>query len=473
MKGSFLLWCTVLCGHSAAITGTHATVTEPEALPAVIIPMPQESGADHRFSRLRGKLANRAQYSGFSKKGLPRATTINGVDLGAYRRKIIRSNDERILYEGGPEESSAGAVNSGETAGSATGTANPTGSAEGVGAGSATGAGGDPFSEDDASISKAVPYIMEFSILVCSGHNGCGTPKSNLTAAKVEEGDWPEMEQLTYWNAASPRITATKADTDKPMPKGDERDPSSELSKGDLGKLSEFLSELLDVPTDLIFVRKPATRIQPDNGVLRLPLAVWLDDRGDVYKAASSIRRLQVDRASMLKALGREFPTKAPGPWIWVDSWCPSPDGPSDDGAPRACKPLDVTNILRAADAVRRIGPGQREDHKVPRKRTPVSMVVKASEQQEWKGSLSNSDCSWDYKDTGCTPDAYCHYKYKFGDMTLDTSCRLIDRPTGISAQRRDVEKYGKRYGDFPIDPALGVPLTPWAEPENMQTGFA
>jgi len=34
-------------------------------------------------------------------------------------------------------------------------------------------------------------------------------------------------------------------------------------------------------------------------------------------------------------------------------------------------------------------------------------------------------DCEWDYLAAKCKHSEYCEYRYVFGDLTLDQSCRL------------------------------------------------
>ena len=37
-----------------------------------------------------------------------------------------------------------------------------------------------------------------------------------------------------------------------------------------------------------------------------------------------------------------------------------------------------------------------------------------------------DEECTWDYKKVQCRWPAYCKYQYRFGDVTLDQSCRII-----------------------------------------------
>lgn len=241
------------------------------------------------------------------------------------------------------------------------------------------------------------PYIMEFSVLICEGKRGCGkADKSPSGLGDIDkyfkdhgDGDWPEPERLVSWEAVSPREEEDgEKDNATEAYLGTPRVPTS-IEPKKMDALVEYFAETLDVPKDVVYVRNPSRTINPDNGMLRIPFAVWLEGgRDDVRRAASLIRGLQTDKTHLLKRLGLETPEKAPGPWVWVDSWCPPQGGPED--TPVGCRTLDLSAIRKASIAVERAGLGD-EPKDYPRypktrgvgtiQQNSFSMVVRARDQ--------------------------------------------------------------------------------------------
>jgi len=232
------------------------------------------------------------------------------------------------------------------------------------------------------------PYIMEFSILVCEGDEGCGSEGSMEEIDKFFEdqiGDWTEPERLLKWEAASPRETE---DSTGAQDLGTPRVPTV-LSEKKVSDIVEFFSEYLDVPEDLVFVRDYSKTINPDNGMVRLPLAVWLNGQDELVEANKLLRKLHDDPTELRKELGATVPHGSNSSWVWVDAWCPPAGGPAD--TPIGCQSLDLSDIQAAEQAVKIAGRGEPE-HDFPRYPeqhdpvdlgTPFSMIVRAKDQRE------------------------------------------------------------------------------------------
>jgi hypothetical protein len=230
------------------------------------------------------------------------------------------------------------------------------------------------------------PYIMEFSILVCEGENGCGSEGSMDKIDKFFEnqiGDWSEPERLLKWEAASPRETDDPSTRDLGTP----RVPTV-LSEKKVSDIVEFFSEYLDVAEDLVFVRDYSKTVNPDNGMVRLPLAVWLNGQDELIEANKLLRKLHDDPSELREELGGMVPHGSNNTWVWVDAWCPPAGGPAD--TPIGCQSLDLSDIKSAESAVKMAGLGepQQDFPRYPEKHqtedigTPFTMVVKAHEQR-------------------------------------------------------------------------------------------
>ena len=234
------------------------------------------------------------------------------------------------------------------------------------------------------------PYIMEFSILVCEGEKGCGSEGSMDKIDKFFEdqiGDWSEPEKLLKWEAASPRETADPSTEDLGTP----RVPTV-LSKKKVSDIVEFFSEYLDVTEDLVFVRDYSKTINPDNGMVRLPLAVWLNGQDELIEANKLLRKLHDDPSELREELGATIPHGSNETWVWVDAWCPPAGGPAD--TPIGCQSLDLSDIKSAEDAVKIAGLGEPkqdfprypEKHDVEELGMPFSMIVRAGDQRVVEG---------------------------------------------------------------------------------------
>lgn len=60
-----------------------------------------------------------------------------------------------------------------------------------------------------------------------------------------------------------------------------------------------------------------------------------------------------------------------------------------------------------------------------------------------------DSECSWHYSKLACHWEDYCEYRYKFGDITLDESCRLIKHDNKTHHIPTKDEECKWQYGKF------------------------
>ena len=152
----------------------------------------------------------------------------------------------------------------------------------------------------------------------------------------------------------------------------------------------EFFSEYLDVAEDLVFVRDYSKTINPDNGMVRLPLAVWLTVRTNSLRRTSSCESFMMIRG-FREELGATIPHGSNETWVWVDAMSSPLAGPLDT---IGCQSLDLSDIKSAEDAVKIAGLGEPkqdfprypEKHDVEELGMPFSMIVRAGDQRVVEG---------------------------------------------------------------------------------------
>eukprot|EP00939_MAST-03C_sp_MAST-3C-sp1_P003181 g3181.t1 len=254
------------------------------------------------------------------------------------------------------------------------------------------------------------PYLFEYSLLFCATSEkdgGCGEIDPHLhkvdeyfkTQDKVASQNGIthlakelEPDRLLRWEAASaPRRSEPIVANDTTRKLGTPRAPSIIDDEILEDKIPGFFAQAFGVPRDLLFRKKVDKTLNPDNGLLRLPMGVWLYSKKDVVRANEVIRQLEKNSAHMMRMLGFAPPPNDVGPWIWVDTWCPPSTTQAGPFVAVGCEESPDLSYARVARAAAEAAGPEHFDRVVYHSQ---HVNLEEERQKEYRASLSSSPVS-------------------------------------------------------------------------------